>query len=73
MQNIDIGSIKLIAGTLIIVSLVIGFLEKWYAPHMIVLESSPDFPNWLGWAGWIIAASAALTYIGLDVFEHLKQ
>jgi hypothetical protein len=62
-------TLKLVAGTLVVVALVINFFDRWYAPQTLVLESSPNFPTWIGWAGWGLAAVAALTYFSIDFLE----
>ncbi len=62
-------TLKLVAGTLVVVALVINFFERWYAPQTLLLESSPNFPAWIGWAGWTLAAVAALTYFSIDFLE----
>jgi hypothetical protein len=62
-------TLKLVAGTLVVVALVINFFERWYAPQTLVLESSSNFPAWIGWAGWGLAVVAALTYFSIDFLE----
>jgi hypothetical protein len=58
--------LKVIAGTVLVVALVIGFLERLFRPSYLLLESSRSFPTWIGWLGWGLATIAALTYILLD-------
>ena len=58
---------KVIFGTLVAVGLVINFFERWFAPHTLLLESSPNFPAWLGWTGWVVAALAAVGYFVIDI------
>jgi protein-S-isoprenylcysteine O-methyltransferase Ste14 len=58
---------KVIFGTLVVVGLVINFFERWFAPHMLLVESSPNFPAWLGWTGWVVAALAAVGYFVIDI------
>ena len=58
---------KVICGTLVAVALVINFFERCFAPHMVVLESSPNFPAWLGWVAWVVAAFAAVGYFVIDI------
>ena len=43
------ASLKIIAGTLVVVGIVVGFIELRYAPHALLLQSSPDRPWWLPW------------------------
>lgn len=59
--------VKAVCGTLVVVGLLINFFERKYAPHTLLLESSPNFPSWLGWAGWVVALSAAVGYFIVDV------
>jgi hypothetical protein len=68
-----VHTIKVIAGTLLVVGLAINFFERWYAPHTLLLESSPNFPTWLAWLGWVLAAVAAITYFGVDIVEWLAR
>jgi hypothetical protein len=44
-----IETLKIVAATVVVVGIVAGFLDPWYAPHHLLLESSPDRPRWLGW------------------------
>jgi hypothetical protein len=32
-----------------------------------VTDDSPSYPEWLRWAGWILASAAAVAYIVVDV------
>jgi hypothetical protein len=64
-----VHTVKIICGTLIAVGLIINFFERWFAPHHLLLESSPDFPAWLGWVGWVVAALAAAGYFVLDIIS----
>ena len=58
---------KVICGTLVAVGLVINFFERWFTPHTLMLESSPNFPAWLGWIAWVVAALAAVGYFVIDI------
>ena len=58
---------KVICGTLVSTGLLINFFERWFAPHTLLLESSPRFPAWLGWLGWLVAAAAAVGYFVIDL------
>ena len=58
---------KVIFGTLVAVGLVINFFERWFAPPTLRLESSANFPAWLGWTGWVVAALAAVGYFVIDI------
>ena len=57
---------KLIAAIATVVGLLLGFLERRYAPHVRVTEDSPEYPAFLAWLGWSLAAVGALGYIALD-------
>lgn len=58
---------KVIFGTLVVVGLVINFFERWFAPQTLLLESSPNFPAWLGWTAWVVAALAAVGYFVIEI------
>jgi len=58
--------LKVIAGTILIIALIIGFLDRLLRPSYIMLESSRSFPSWNGWLGWGMATFATLAYIFLD-------
>jgi uncharacterized membrane protein len=60
-------TVKVVCGTLVAVGLIINFFERWFAPHTLLLESSPNFPEWLGWGGWVVAAIAAIGYVVIDL------
>ena len=61
--------IKVIAGTVLFISLVIGFFERWYRPSHLLLEQSRSLPSWAGWLGCGFGAVAALTYVVVDFIE----
>jgi len=62
-----ITSLKIIAGTLVVVGIVVGFIELRYAPHTLLRESSPDRPWWLPKGiGWLLTSVTAIMYIVLD-------
>lgn len=58
---------KTIAGTLVIVGILISFYNLKNAPHRLLLESSPKQPAWLPWLGWAVTSVSAILYIGLDL------
>ena len=65
-----ISKLKIVAATIVIVGVIVGFLEMRYAPHGLLLESSPDRPAWLpGWLGWAVASASAILYIVLDYLQ----
>ena len=61
-----LSNVKIIAASVTIIGLLLGFLERRYAPHVRVTEDSPRYPAWLAWLGWTLAAVGALGYIVLD-------
>jgi hypothetical protein len=58
--------VKVVAGTVLVIALIIGFLERWFRPSYLVLEQSQSFPSWIGWLGWGLATVATLTYVLVD-------
>ena len=58
--------LKVIAGTVLVIALIIGFLERLLRPSYLMLENSRSFPSWIGWLGWGMATFAALTYFLVD-------
>jgi len=62
-------ALKIIAGAVLIISLLLGFFERRYRPNYLKWENSPNFPHWLGWLGWGLATLAALTYIAVDIVD----
>ena len=61
--------IKLISGTLVFVGLVLGFIERRYAPIALVTDDSTILPSWVGWAAWLFSGVAAAIYVLVDIFE----
>ena len=60
-------TLKIITGTLVVVGIVVGFIEFRYAPHRLLLESSPDRPWWLpARIGWLLTSVTAILYLVLD-------
>ena len=62
-------TLKAVAATLVVVGAFLGYLHLKYAPHTLLLESSPARPGWLGWVAWLVASLAAFLYIGVDIAE----
>lgn len=62
-------TLKFIAATATVIGLLLGFLERRYAPTTIVTEDSPSYPVWLAWLGWIVAAAGSIGYIIVDFFS----
>ena len=62
-----ITSLKIIAGTLVVVGVVVGFIELRFRPHHLALESSPTRPRWLPEGiGWFLTSITAILYLALD-------
>jgi type VI protein secretion system component VasK len=68
-----IGRAKLVAATLVVVGAFLSFLDLRYAPHHLLLQSSPQRPPWLSWAAWAMPTASALLYIILDVVERRRK
>lgn len=64
---------KIVAGTLTVVGALLSVLDKVYAPHHLLLESSPDYPNFLRTLGWLFLLIAPLFYIALDVVDIFRS
>lgn len=67
-----ITELKIVTATLVVAGAVVGFLDHWYAPHVLVTESSPNRPWWLGWLGWFLASASGLLYILLDYLQSWR-
>ncbi|MBI2407510.1 MAG: hypothetical protein HYV19_04325 [Gemmatimonadetes bacterium] len=61
------AGIKGAAAAATLIGLLLGFLERWRAPHVRVTEDSPTNPKWLGWMGWALTALGAIGYLVLDL------
>ena len=72
MAEIDmITKLKIVAATVVIVGIIIGYLDIKYEPQSLLLESSPDRPRWLpSWLGWAVTSASAILYILLDYFNE---
>lgn len=46
-----------------VIGLVLGFFERLKRPSVLLLEHSPNFPDWLGWVAWGLAAAGTLVLI----------
>ena len=51
-----IEKLKIVTATVVIVGIVVSFLDRWYAPHALLLESSPNRPWWLAWLVWVLTS-----------------
>ena len=61
--------IKVIAGTGLVIALVIGFLEKWFEPDYLVTEESRSMPHWVGWLSWGLATAGTVAYLLVDFVQ----
>jgi len=57
---------KIIAATLTVVGVVLSVLDKIYEPHRLILENSPEYPDFLRTLGWLLLLVPPLIYIALD-------
>jgi uncharacterized protein involved in cysteine biosynthesis len=64
-----IYELKIITAVLVVVGAVVGFINNKLSPDAILLESSPERPEWLPWLSWILSSLAAILYIVLDFIE----
>jgi hypothetical protein len=63
-------TLKIVAATLVVVGIVLGFLNLYYAPHNLILNSSPNRPSWLPWLSWLVTAASAFLYIIADYYSR---
>jgi len=61
---------KIVAATLTVVGAILSILDKIFAPHQLLLESSPNYPDALRTTGWLFLLIPPLVYIILD-FSNL--
>jgi hypothetical protein len=61
------SALKIVAASVTLLGLILGFLERRYAPKTIVTEDSPNYPEWLAWLGWTLAGVGALAYVAIDL------
>ena len=59
-------ALKIVAAVVTIIGLLLGFLERYFAPSALITEDSTDYPDWLAWLGWILTALGILAYVGID-------
>jgi hypothetical protein len=67
------AGIKVAAGTVICGGLIFGFIERLYAPDVIVSSQSTILPAWIGWLGWSGVAAAAVLYFLVDILEWRRR
>jgi hypothetical protein len=65
--------LKIIAGTITIIGALFSILDKVYAPHYLLLRSSPEYPKILRTLGWIMLLIASLIYIFIDILYYFKR
>jgi len=65
-------AIKLVAGAVIVIGLIFGFIERFYAPTYLGTQA-PHAPGWVGWWGWIPLAVGSLAYFAADISECLAK
>jgi hypothetical protein len=63
---IPIVALKIVAAVVTIIGLVFGFLERYFKPSYLLLQSSANYPPWLAWLGWILTMLGVLAYIAID-------
>jgi hypothetical protein len=69
----NVNTAKAIAATCTGVGILFSFLDKVFAPHVLVDSSSPDYPEWLSWFGWFVISAGAIAYIVADVMEQRRR
>ena len=62
--------LKIVAGTLTLVGAILSVFDKIFAPHHLLSESSPNYPEALRTIGWLFLLMPPLIYIALD-FSNL--
>jgi hypothetical protein len=67
------SALKIVAATTAVIGLILGFLERFFAPTAIVTENSPNYPGWLAWIGWIVTALGAVAYIAIDLISKSSR
>lgn len=61
--------LRIIAGCLGLVGIIVGFYGLINEPHSLVLESSPKFPGWIKWIGLIAASGAIVAHFIVDLVD----
>ena len=62
----SLTALKIIAAVVTLIGLLLGFLERYFAPTRIITENSPNYPDWLAWFGWSLTAFGVLAYVAID-------
>ena len=58
--------LKIISATLTLVGAILSIFDKIFAPHHLLLEGSPNYPDALRTVGWLFLLIPPLIYIALD-------
>lgn len=67
------ATIKVASGTALVLGLIFGFVERWYAPTVLAIQGSTILPAWVGWLGWLLVAGAAIVYFVVDILEWRER
>jgi hypothetical protein len=59
--------VKVIAGTALVVALILGLIERCFRPSYLTLEESRQAPTWVPWFAWGLTALATGAYVLVDV------
>ncbi|MBT6053348.1 MAG: hypothetical protein HOI47_09855 [Candidatus Scalindua sp.] len=64
-------SIKIVLGTIVVVGTLMQGIELYYAPDIILLESSRQYPEYLYWIRWIITFIAVVGFFAVDFLKNI--
>ena len=64
--------LKIVAGTLTVVGVVMAVLEHIFAPDYLVFGKSPLDTPWFIWPKLVITSLAPIAYIVIDVIENRR-
>jgi len=59
-------NLKIIGQVCAVIGVILLFIDNYFAPDVMVYESSPSQPSWLSWAIWAITAVGTTVYIVAD-------
>lgn len=62
-------TLKIIAATLVVVGILVGYISMTREPHALLLERAPKRPSWLPWLAWALSSVSALVYVALDILQ----
>jgi len=71
MKNMH--NLKIIFGTVMVIGTLLQGVELYFDPDVLLLESSPQYPEYLFWMRWIITFIAVVGYLYIDSKEHKKD